>query len=244
MRIRDPGWKKFGSAPGSITLKKCSFCLCYEELQPAGIVALVLGKNSKSPNVPPYPDMPPLLEWDLGGGGGKTWTDRESQRNKREKNFWTSPPTRTWKKMKDFPGTGTVHKNEWMRGGAGGRYRRGRGMRNNAKNGGGAWSGWDLAKWLERLAVTVLGLIPASSDTVESKGRRMKQCWITYIKREKIQKNLRFEKSGGRGGALCLSRAGRGAKDAVVQVSVNVGLALIPLLMLSWKYQISKSFAL
>ncbi len=38
-----------------------------------------------------------------------------------------------------------------------------------------------LAEWLERLAVkakvaTPLGSIPASSDTVESEGRRMKQC--------------------------------------------------------------------
>ncbi len=38
-----------------------------------------------------------------------------------------------------------------------------------------------LAKWLERLAVnakisTVLGSIPASSDTVEPDGRQMKQC--------------------------------------------------------------------
>jgi hypothetical protein len=29
---------------------------------------------------------------------------------------------------------------------------------------------------------TVLGSIPASSDTVESEGRQIKQCWITYIK--------------------------------------------------------------
>ncbi len=53
--------------------------------------------------------------------------------------------------------------------------------------------GWDLAEWLERLTAnavvaTVLGSIPASSDTVESEGRQMKQCWISYIKR-KIQKN-------------------------------------------------------
>ncbi len=46
--------------------------------------------------------------------------------------------------------------------------------------------GWDLAEWLERLAVnakvaTVQGSIPASSDSVESEGREMKQCWITYI---------------------------------------------------------------
>ncbi len=44
-------------------------------------------------------------------------------------------------------------------------------------------NGWDLAEWVERLAVnaevtTVLGSIPASSDAVESEGRQMKQCWI------------------------------------------------------------------
>ncbi len=46
---------------------------------------------------------------------------------------------------------------------------------------------------VERLAVnanvaTVLGSIPASSDTVESEGRQMNQCWITYIKRKKEKK--------------------------------------------------------
>ncbi len=56
--------------------------------------------------------------------------------------------------------------------------------------------GWDLANWLERLAVnakvaTVLGSILASSDTVESEGRQMKQCRITYIKRRK--KNSPFK---------------------------------------------------
>ncbi len=40
--------------------------------------------------------------------------------------------------------------------------------------------GRDLAYWLKRLTAnvkvaTVLGLIPASSDTVESEGRQMKQ---------------------------------------------------------------------
>ncbi len=50
--------------------------------------------------------------------------------------------------------------------------------------------------WLERLTAnkyvayavvaTVLGSIPASSDTVESEGRQMKQCWMSYIK--KVQK--------------------------------------------------------
>jgi len=36
-----------------------------------------------------------------------------------------------------------------------------------------------VARWLERLAVNakVLGSIPVSSDTVESEGRQMKQCW-------------------------------------------------------------------
>ncbi len=50
--------------------------------------------------------------------------------------------------------------------------------------------GWDLADWLECLAVnvkvaTVLGPNPASSDTVESEGRQMKQCWITFKCRKK-----------------------------------------------------------
>jgi hypothetical protein len=38
---------------------------------------------------------------------------------------------------------------------------------------------------------TVLGSIPASSGTVESEGRQMKQCRLLYIKR-KIQKNPPF----------------------------------------------------
>jgi hypothetical protein len=47
-------------------------------------------------------------------------------------------------------------------------------------------SGWDVAEWLERLTdnaevATVLGSIPASSDTVESEGRQRKQCWIQNI---------------------------------------------------------------
>ncbi len=41
--------------------------------------------------------------------------------------------------------------------------------------------GCDLAEWLKRLTANaevaeVLGSIPASSDTVESEGRQMKQC--------------------------------------------------------------------
>jgi hypothetical protein len=52
--------------------------------------------------------------------------------------------------------------------------------------------GWDLAEWLEHLTAsaivaTVLNSIPASSDTVESEGRQIKQCWISYIKRKKCQ---------------------------------------------------------
>ncbi len=45
--------------------------------------------------------------------------------------------------------------------------------------------GWELAKWLERLktnaeVATVLGSIPASSDTVEPMGRQFRQYWIKY----------------------------------------------------------------
>jgi hypothetical protein len=55
-----------------------------------------------------------------------------------------------------------------------------------------------LVRALERLAVnakvaTVLGSIPASSDTVESEGRHMKQSWIVYIKKKKILKNSPLE---------------------------------------------------
>ncbi len=50
-----------------------------------------------------------------------------------------------------------------------------------------------IAEWLERLTAnavvaTVLGSIPATSDTVESEGRQMEQCRISYIKKEKLQK--------------------------------------------------------
>ncbi len=56
--------------------------------------------------------------------------------------------------------------------------------------------GWDLdsrAELLERLTAnavvaTALGSIPASSDTVETEGLQMKQCWITYIKRKNLKK--------------------------------------------------------
>ncbi len=57
-----------------------------------------------------------------------------------------------------------------------------------------SFSGWDLAEWLERQSdshAEVLGSLPASSDTVESEGWQMKQCWIKYLK---IQKNLPVKK--------------------------------------------------
>ncbi len=54
--------------------------------------------------------------------------------------------------------------------------------------------GWDIAEWLERLTAiaTLLGSIPASSDTIEFKGWQMKQYWIKYVKY--IDLNLSTEK--------------------------------------------------
>jgi hypothetical protein len=67
------------------------------------------------------------------------------------------------------------------------------------------WDGWDrmrwdVAEWLDRLTdnakiATVLGSIPASSDTVESEGQQMKQCWIKY---RHIQKSAMGLKRVGR----------------------------------------------
>jgi hypothetical protein len=37
------------------------------------------------------------------------------------------------------------------------------------------------------VVATVLGSIPASSDTVDSVGRQMKQGWISFIKKEKSE---------------------------------------------------------
>ncbi len=60
--------------------------------------------------------------------------------------------------------------------------------------------GWDLAESLqERLTVnakvaTVLGLMPASSVTVKSEGRQMKQCGITYIKKFNKYKKSPYNK--------------------------------------------------
>ncbi len=50
---------------------------------------------------------------------------------------------------------------------------------------------------LERLTAnavvaTVLSSTPASSDTVVSEGRQMKQCWVSYIKKEKNPKKPPF----------------------------------------------------
>ncbi len=54
-----------------------------------------------------------------------------------------------------------------------------------------------LAEWLECLAVnakvaTFLGSIPASSDTVESEGRKMEQCWkkIKKSKKSLLEKKI------------------------------------------------------
>jgi hypothetical protein len=53
--------------------------------------------------------------------------------------------------------------------------------------------------WLERLTAnavvaTVLGSMPASSDTVESEGRQMKQC-LNIVHNKKITKKLAKEYS-------------------------------------------------
>ncbi len=82
--------------------------------------------------------------------------------------------------------------------------------------------GWDLAERLERLVVnakvaTVLGWIPASSDTVESGGGRgqMKQFWITYIKKlKKIQKRSAFIYHG-------IFRLHRSTKDSSVMEALQ-----------------------
>ncbi len=55
--------------------------------------------------------------------------------------------------------------------------------------------GWVLDEWLERLTAnaavaTVLGSIPASSDTVESEGRQMKQTRISFVKTVHSWKDL------------------------------------------------------
>ncbi len=48
-------------------------------------------------------------------------------------------------------------------------------------------SGWDLAEWFGHLiahakVATVLGSMPASSDTLESDRQKIKQRWIEYFK--------------------------------------------------------------
>jgi hypothetical protein len=52
--------------------------------------------------------------------------------------------------------------------------------------------GWDLAEWLECLTAnaivtTVLGLIPASSGTVDSEVRQTKQFWIKYWEKKNLK---------------------------------------------------------
>ncbi len=64
---------------------------------------------------------------------------------------------------------------------------------------------WDLTEWLERPTVnaedaTVLDSISASSNTVESEGRQMKQCWIKYIRRNPKNPPVKYVKSFS---ALC-----------------------------------------
>jgi hypothetical protein len=46
----------------------------------------------------------------------------------------------------------------------------------------------------KRLQIRALGSIRASSDTVESEGRRMKQCWMSYIKNKTFKKYPRQKK--------------------------------------------------
>ncbi len=59
-------------------------------------------------------------------------------------------------------------------------------------------SRWDPSEWFERLAVnvnvlsTVLGSIPASSDTVESEGRQMKQLLNNVHKKKKKSEKSPF----------------------------------------------------
>jgi hypothetical protein len=48
------------------------------------------------------------------------------------------------------------------------------------------YGGWDLAECLTanaEVATVLQGSILASSDTVESEGRQMKQCWIQSIEK-------------------------------------------------------------
>ncbi len=62
-----------------------------------------------------------------------------------------------------------------------------------------------IVEWLEHLAVnakvaTVLGSIPASSDTVEYDGRQIKQCCIMYLDKKHKNPPLKVstnEKIGG-----------------------------------------------
>ncbi len=62
--------------------------------------------------------------------------------------------------------------------------------------------GWDLAEWLERqtanvVVATVPSSIQASSDTVESEGWQMKQCWISYVKNKVLPKEIALTSGNG-----------------------------------------------
>ncbi len=58
-------------------------------------------------------------------------------------------------------------------------------------------NGWDLADWLQRIWLLMQKSqqswvrsqhLPWNSGTMESEGRQMKQCWMTYIKRKNLKK--------------------------------------------------------
>ncbi len=53
--------------------------------------------------------------------------------------------------------------------------------------------GWDLAEWLKRLTANAVVATVLGSIHVESEGRQMKQCRISYIKQQqkfKKEKNI------------------------------------------------------
>ncbi len=59
-------------------------------------------------------------------------------------------------------------------------------------------SGYSVWLSVPKIAI-VLGSIPASSDTVDSDGRLMNQCWITYIKKKKPGSGSWFTWNAGSG---------------------------------------------
>jgi len=65
------------------------------------------------------------------------------------------------------------------------------------------------AEYLERLTAsaeveTVLGSVPASSDTVESEGRQMEQCLLHYIEKKKKKHKIPLLKQANQGPAIRL----------------------------------------